>query len=77
MFYSGRKTRQHCENHGYWSNAVGEFLTRITPDSLCIMPGDRSDLIVGTSLANISPKYPNISGIILTGGFTPEDLLSN
>lgn len=36
------------------------------------MPGDRSDLIVGTSLANISPKYPNISGIVLTGGFTPE-----
>ncbi|WDT68851.1 phosphate acetyltransferase [Cloacibacterium sp. TD35] len=51
---------------------LGNFLPRITPDSLCIMPGDRSDLIVGTSLANISPKYPNISGIVLTGGFTPE-----
>lgn len=51
---------------------LGNFLPRITPDSLCIMPGDRSDLIVGTSLANISPKYPNVSGIVLTGGFTPE-----
>lgn len=51
---------------------LANFLPRITPDSLCIMPGDRSDLIVGTSLANISPKYPNISGIVLTGGFTPE-----
>ena len=51
---------------------LANFLPRITPDSLCIMPGDRSDLIVGTSLAYISPKYPNISGIVLTGGFTPE-----
>lgn len=51
---------------------LANFLPRITPDSLCIMPGDRSDLIVGTSLANISPKYPNVAGIVLTGGFTPE-----
>ena len=51
---------------------LGNFLPRITPDSLCIMPGDRSDLIVGTSLANISPQYPNVSGIVLTGGFAPE-----
>ena len=51
---------------------LANFLPRITPDNLYIIPGDRNDLIVGTSLANISPKYPNISGIVLTGGFTPE-----
>ncbi|AZI70660.1 phosphate acetyltransferase [Cloacibacterium normanense] len=56
---------------------LANFLPRITPDSLCIMPGDRSDLIVGTSLANISPKYPNISGIVLIGGFTPERSIIN
>lgn len=51
---------------------LGNFLPRITPDSLCIMPGDRSDLIVGTTLAHQSPQYPNVSAIVLTGGFAPE-----
>ena len=64
MFYSGKKTRQQ-KTTVIGAMQLANFLPRITPDSLCIMPGDRSDLIVGTSLANISPKYPNISGIVL------------
>jgi len=47
-------------------------LARIGKDTLIVTPGDRSDLIIGALQANISKRYPKISGIILTGGLVPE-----
>lgn len=49
------------------------FLTHIKEGSLLIMPGDRADLILGSLQAHLSSNYPNISGIILTGGLMPEE----
>ncbi|MCH5687064.1 DRTGG domain-containing protein [Niabella sp. W65] len=46
-------------------------------DCVCVIPGDRGDLIVGTMLANISPKYPNVAGIVLSAGFLPERSIVN
>lgn len=51
---------------------LGEFLKCLTPNSLVITPGDRSDIILGTSQAHMSKNYPEISGIILTGGLQPK-----
>ena len=48
------------------------YLTHLKENSLVITPGDRADLILGALQANISIKYPTISGIILTGGLLPE-----
>lgn len=53
------------------------YLPRIAPDSLCLIPGDRADLIVGSILANMSPKYPRVVGIILTGGLLPGKAVTN
>lgn len=47
------------------------YLPRIVDDCVCIIPGDRADLIVGSMLANMSPNYPNLAGLVLTGGFVP------
>jgi phosphate acetyltransferase len=47
-------------------------LGRIGKDSLIVTPGDRGDIIIGALQANLSKSYPKISGIILTGGLTPE-----
>ncbi len=56
---------------------LGNYLPRMTDDCVCVIPGDRSDLIVGTMLANMSPQYPNVAGIVLTGGFLPERSIVN
>ncbi|AIZ42226.1 MULTISPECIES: phosphate acetyltransferase [Cellulophaga] len=49
------------------------YLTHLKKDSLVITPGDRADIILGALQANISTNYPNLSGIVLTGGLIPED----
>ncbi len=46
------------------------FLDRITEGTLVITPGDRSDVILGSLAAVASEAYPNISGLLLTGGMT-------
>jgi phosphate acetyltransferase len=47
------------------------FLDHLEEGSLVIMPGDRSDILVGTLVADAATSYPGVSGIILTGGFKP------
>ncbi|MCH5597829.1 phosphate acetyltransferase [Niabella ginsengisoli] len=56
---------------------LGNYLPRMQNDCVCVIPGDRGDLIVGSMLANISPKYPNVAGIVLSGGFLPERSIVN
>jgi phosphate acetyltransferase len=49
------------------------FLQHIKENVLIITPGDRSDLIMGALQANLSTNYPSIAGIVLSGGFDPEE----
>ena len=68
--------------HDYLDNQTGSFgvgamqlhnyLTHLRNQSLVITPGDRADIILGALQAHRSDKYPNVSGIILTGGILPE-----
>ncbi|PKR82214.1 phosphate acetyltransferase [Brumimicrobium salinarum] len=45
-------------------------------NSLVITPGDRADLILGALQASVSDNYPNLSGIVLTGGLVPEESIN-
>jgi phosphate acetyltransferase len=56
---------------------LANYLPRMQEDCVCVIPGDRGDLIVGTMLANISPQYPNVAGIVLSAGFLPERSIVN
>jgi phosphate acetyltransferase len=47
------------------------YLEHIEEGSLIIAPGDRSDIILGSLLADASKTYPHISGLVLTGGLKP------
>ncbi len=47
------------------------FLDHLTNGSLVITPGDRNDLILGSLLADTSSRYPQIAGLLLTGGLRP------
>jgi len=48
------------------------FLEYIHDGDLIITPGDRSDIVVGCLSTVFSKNYPNISGILLTGGMLPH-----
>ncbi len=47
---------------------ISNFLTYIKEGSLIITPGDRSDIIVSSLASRISAAYPDIAGILITGG---------
>lgn len=52
---------------------LGNFLNYIDRGSLVITPGDRSDIILGSLASRLSTNYPDISGILLTGGLVPSE----
>lgn len=47
---------------------ISNFLSYLKEGSLIITPGDRSDIIIASLASRISSAYPNISGILITGG---------
>lgn len=51
---------------------VGNFLEYIEDGGLIITPGDREDIILSSLASRLSSSYPDISGILLTGGLQPS-----
>jgi phosphate acetyltransferase len=52
------------------------FLERLEPGCLVIAPGDRADIFlasVATPFAGAG--FPSVSGLLLTGGFVPDDIV--
>jgi phosphate acetyltransferase len=49
------------------------FLEHVGEGDLIITPGDRADLIVGGLASRFSGTYPNVAGLVLTGGLLPEE----
>lgn len=47
------------------------FLNYVEQSSLVIAPGDRADIILGCVATLFSDEYPNIAGLVLTGGIAP------
>jgi phosphate acetyltransferase len=52
--------------------SLPHFLEHIRDGDMIITPGDRADLIVGSLASRFSGTYPNIAGLVLTGGLVPE-----
>lgn len=49
-----------------------DFIPHLEERSLVLTPGDRSDIILGTVLANQSRGNPPVAGIVLTGNQKPS-----
>ncbi|HWR72590.1 MAG TPA: phosphate acetyltransferase [Nitrospirota bacterium] len=47
------------------------FLQHIEEGSLILAPGDRSDILLGSLLADASKSFPHVAGILVTGGLRP------
>ncbi len=50
---------------------LDNYLSYLEDGDLIITPGDREDVLVGTLTTLFSHTFPNISGIMLTGGLKP------
>lgn len=53
--------------------SMENVLDRLIEGGILVVPGDRSDVVVGTLLAQRSEAFPNVAGIILNGGFALPD----
>ena len=53
---------------------LGNFLAHIQnlEGTLIIAPGDRSDIVLGSLMAQASHGYSSIAGLVLTGGLLPD-----
>ncbi len=51
---------------------IHNALAWLEAGSLVVTPGDRGDIIVSMLQAHRSRNYPNLAGILLTGGLQPE-----
>ena len=72
LFGDGDALNNQIEHFVVGAMQLRNYLTRLKENSLIVMPGDRSDLILGALQANISNNYPAVSGIVLTGDLKPE-----
>jgi len=58
--------------YGVAAMQLPHVLERMHDGALVITPGDRADVILGSLVSLFSEQGPNIAGLILTGGLTPE-----
>jgi len=65
------------DNYVVAAMEVGNFLPKIKAGSIIVTPGDRNDIILGCIAARQSGHYPEISGIVLTGGLLPHENVLN
>jgi phosphate acetyltransferase len=56
------------DNYVIAAMQICNFLQYIKAGSLIITPGDRSDIVLASLSSRLSNQYPDISGIVLTGG---------
>lgn len=52
-------------------------LERLIEGGVLVVPGDRSEVLLGVLLAQASKNFPNLSGLILNGGFELPPVIQN
>ena len=51
------------------------LIERLTPDTLVIAPGDRSDVLLLAQASRMESDLPRIAGVLLTGGYQPDPIM--
>jgi len=52
---------------------IGNMLKHIQDGMLIITPGDRDDVIIAAMISRVATNYPNIAGLVLSGGMEPSE----
>ena len=55
---------------------VENFLEYVTDNCLVVTPGDRADIVLGALASKAASDFPNISGLLLTGGLDPKPMMT-
>jgi phosphate acetyltransferase len=71
VLFGKKLMNNRAEKFNIGAMQLRNYLDRVGDNCLVITPGDRADIIMGALQANASVNYPNLSGIILTGGLMP------
>lgn len=50
---------------------VDHVLERLDDGQLCVVAGDRSDVLTALAAAHVAPGFPSLAGVVLNGGFRP------
>jgi phosphate acetyltransferase len=56
--------------------SIEHLLDRLADGAVVMTPGDRADVLLGLLLAHQADGFPNLAGIILTGGFRPAPTIT-
>ena len=73
VIYGKKAMEKMIDGYVIAAMQVNNFLNYIKEDSLVVTAGDRSDIILSAMASRLSNAYPNISGILLTGGIVPTE----
>ncbi|WP_320007512.1 phosphate acetyltransferase [Maridesulfovibrio sp.] len=71
VLYGKSRLDTPIDNYVVAAMQIENFLKYVKDGSLIITPGDRSDIILASLASRLSDSYPNVSGILLTGGIRP------
>ncbi|WP_319780949.1 phosphate acetyltransferase [Maridesulfovibrio sp.] len=71
VLYGKDRLDTPIDNYVVAAMQIENFLKYVNDGSLIITPGDRSDIILASLSSRLSDSYPNVSGILLTGGIKP------
>ena len=71
VLYGRERLDTPIDNYVVAAMQIENFLKYVNDGSLIITPGDRSDIILASLSSRLSDSYPNVSGILLTGGIRP------
>lgn len=52
--------------------SLPNLLARLAGGELIIAPGDRPDVLIGTLASRLADTYPDVAGVLLTGGIRPD-----
>ena len=73
VLYGKKHLNRHVQGFSIAAMRPENLLERLAQGILVITPGDRADVLLACLVAAFSLKLPNISGVMLTGGFEPAD----
>lgn len=71
ILYGKNAVNKKIDGYVIAAMQISNYLNYIKQDSLIVTSGDREDIILSTMATKLSSAYPDISGILLTGGIFP------
>jgi phosphate acetyltransferase len=71
ILYGGSQLDRLAHDYLIIAMHLENYLSYLTGNALLITPGDRNEIILSALQAHQSHHYPQISGILLSGGFKP------